>query len=400
MLAIETGPVAANDSKPTWRERRDEDQPLKPWAIEDLIFFFCHYESSAGLKATHIEQLGGGGGSAERNDESAVALLDSGATKRANRIRRALERMGDRDVVVLYRLYGPRNASAEGACFKALAPIADMTPAVDDAREEMALVSGEKRETAVDANFAVSHARRARMLERDFWRAARTIAGLDRRIAEAEEGEGPRRRIEILGDADAFGPVTSGHQKSLDRLARDVKGIHELQAQRDAWQTVLGTALTHFEDAMAGRETSRLGATLSALCSADREITHADAIRAKLAPFPESKETPPEDKRALKAWTAARKVERQAWDGARKAWVAEVVSQAMAIRKVASAAFLLAVRDKGTRDPIPVAPLKFVMMRSEPSSQCAACAADALRKGCANPEAVRHHGAHAIREVQ
>lgn len=201
-----------------------------------------------------------------------VALVDSGSVRRAGVVRSALRQVHPRHLVVLYRVCGPRNGHAEHAVFGDLAPIADLTDAAETLRDHYALRLGVEREADVTATSAA--ALDALLEERAgwFWRAAQEEHDLRAR-AYVSEGRA------LLAETEA-----AERARLLARAERRRK-------EADLRRTEQGLALRAHEAAVRDGARGSLSARLSALASADREISAADALSRRLAEKPSATAT-------------------------------------------------------------------------------------------------------------
>lgn len=238
------------------------DGGLSPAERDELAFFFCRYEEEIGQRSTHGAMLAAWGGTSggEPHDahERMAELVDSRAISRAGRIRAALRMLHHHDVVVLWRLFGPRNLATARPELGDASPLADLTDACERAREELALRSGEAREERVAAALETSGAAIRADAEREFWRCAGRLLRLDERaahhravLARPAATDATRARSgAALGDIE--------HRRVLVTL--------ELRA----W--------------LAGATYDGLPAARCTACaSADRELSAQDALRIRLA---------------------------------------------------------------------------------------------------------------------
>lgn len=304
-----------------WKDRVDAD-PMPYREREALRYFLSQYESDVGLKSCHFEAVsimcGAGGGGPNLVEEHAVRLADRKSTQTANRVRRALRHMiasgQDRDVVVLNKLHGPTAPSRDMSVFGSLAMLVDMTEAVDAVRDELALQEGESRETKVGAELAQTLPEVRDHFAETFWslvgRQLRDVDRLTRSVAQAARGQAVGRRM--------------------------APGIAELQKRVQAWPGVLAGVLERYRRADDYIPQGSLLGRLSAMASADRELTHADALRHAMAPYrgPRGPKGHPHTE-AHAAWQTARDV-----------FVSAAKTDALRLRADATRHYLVALRAK------------------------------------------------------
>ena len=263
-------------------------------------------------------------------EDRMVGLIDAGrrndknrgplerATRVLERLRRMIDKpSGWRHVEVLRRLCGPRRAAADYATLGDVAPIATLTAAVAEARDALALAEGEARDERTAAAWDDNHPRLQRDTERRFWKAAGMPSQLRAR-AEASR-------------AEALVAEAAGKGEARARLEASARWCETRAALLDdELPTTLAGLLYEYEIRAANYEQGRLSARLSAMASADREITAEDALRVRLAP----------------AAPHLPKAARAAHDAARKAFAVEVRRQAERLRIAAAGAYREAAHAK------------------------------------------------------
>jgi hypothetical protein len=121
---------------------------LGPMLRGGLEYYFREYAAQIGQRSTFSAMLAAwsgtlGGGAHNGVEDGMAEMLDRGVVRKGRDIYRALvvmaERGQSRELVVLHRLYGPRNPLAEFPVFGDVAPVIDMTPVVDEYRDALAL---------------------------------------------------------------------------------------------------------------------------------------------------------------------------------------------------------------------------------------------------------------------
>ncbi len=252
---------------------------------EEIREMFMNYESAIGFRSNQgaaVAALEGMRGCFDVWRESDLErAIDSGKVAEASLVRKTLMRMQEtghtRDVVVLWRMLGPRKPSDNGA-LTPFEPIADMVTEVESAREEMALFLGEERQERVSATFGVVDMKAT--LEREFWEIAGDVNDINGRI-EARMASG-----------------RCHHTK------RSAEITNAMQARYEFFYEALGKRLEAFRTA----ESAQLSAELTALASGDHEKTHAEAIRVQLAAYdgPRDDRGNPLKGDQLAAWTSRR----------------------------------------------------------------------------------------------
>lgn len=221
----------------------------------------------------------GGGGGPGAADERLLALAWHGVSRRVRAVREALSRMTTADVVVLYRVLGPRNLHQEALTYGAksplgeLSPLAPLTAAAEEAREEVAAEAGLLLEEGATRHVDELGAVRADELETAFWEAA--AEEVDARARAYVQ----RGRARLLREERAAGGLVE------ERSIRE----HEERAARadrlaEAWRVAQGRALEAFRADAEGAPARRLGATYAALAAGDRATSAEDAVRRALAP--------------------------------------------------------------------------------------------------------------------
>ena len=155
----------------------------------ELHDFWCAFEATIGFRSTFSAMLAAhagvtmGSGPPSGWDPYAEVMDQIGA---GSRTYRALRRLGTDDLVVLYRLFGPRNPRSEHDALGELSPLAVLTDAAEDARDEIVLRESTRRSDAVGARVAVDVVRRRRELEQLFWSEVGALAkAKDERRVEA-----------------------------------------------------------------------------------------------------------------------------------------------------------------------------------------------------------------------
>lgn len=244
----------------------------------ELREFWCGYESAIGFRSTFSAMIAAHQGIALGSGPPAgwdpyAEVIDRLSSGR--RLYRALRRLGTADVVVLWRLYGPRNPQRDVPSLGDLSPLAELTTAAQGAREAIVLRESTRRSDGVGPRTAAALARRREELVEMFWIEVTEI----RRVEE----RAPRVR-------------------SDRRLA-------ELQARVDAGWKLLG----QLNDAIQYDGTIR--AQVGAIEGTDREVTVGDAVRARAKDKAFVDEVKREAgamrERALSAYRAARAAERE-----------------------------------------------------------------------------------------
>jgi hypothetical protein len=294
---------------------------LGPVLRGGLEFFFREYEAAIGQRSTFSAMLaawsGTLGGGAHNGVEDAMAeMLDRGVVHKGREIYRALVVMANRgqdaELVVLHRLYGPRNPLAEFPVFGDVAPIVDMVPAVDAYREQLALEEGERRSDHLALVYDAAAANRWRESVEEEIAYVNTI--LERLDAKIEE----RHAAEVASVAI---------NRSVSDRRRQITA--ELVEKRASWERFLVTL--EIRATRRDIRDSALNARLSALAGADKEITHAAALRQRMVG------QGPSDPQA-----------RAAFQAARRSFVAKARKEAEGLRLNASQAYV-AAREEATR---------------------------------------------------
>lgn len=215
-------------------------------AETELHGFWHWYEADIGFRSTFSAMLAAHAGVALGEGPpmgwdpyaEIVETISDGT-----RIYRALRRMHTADVVVLYRLYGPRRPSDEHEALGELGPLAPLTAAARQAREDIVLARSTPESERVAERVATQQdARRAR-LEEFFWREVGRLTKLEAKL--------PRART----------------------AARQVEIARRIAEVRDILRAVVG----------AYQSDGVVRATIGAIESTDREVTLQDAVRARLA---------------------------------------------------------------------------------------------------------------------
>lgn len=349
--------MAASNTPESYVSRSDREGGAPPAGLSareerDLKFFFCEWESRAGVKSNFGKMVSAAAGAPEgRAGRRAGSEVSSGDTafadhavgyravhadaealtavesivndlwargdrswaSRAREVRAALERLaGTGHDVVLYRLYGPacsetglvasipidpiiRDAvGVKGSGGDELARLADLTEAAERVREEMACDDGLAREATVSETLVESSGELKAKHEALFWEAARVEAKLAAKIAA---------------------------RRGKRRCKAEVTRV--LEARHAAWRDVMKKCLD------AHRYDGLVAAKISALAAADKELSASAALRERLRP-PSS---------------ALHREERERRERERLDLAHEVRKQAEALRVAASVAY------RAARDP-------------------------------------------------
>lgn len=215
-------------------------------AETELHDFWCAYEGEIGFRSTFSAMLAAHAGVALGEGppmgwDPYAEIVDTISS--GTRVYRALRRMQTADVVVLYRLYGPRTPSSEHAALGELAPLAVLTEAARTAREEIVLVRSTPASERVASQVAREQKKRRAGLEEFFWAEAGRIAKLE---AKRPRAKTPARHAELA--------------------RRIAEGREVLRAVLGAYQS----------DGV-------VRATIGAIESTDREVTLQEAVRTRLA---------------------------------------------------------------------------------------------------------------------
>ncbi len=336
----------SDNGKPQFARRAETILP--PQDVLDLRYFFDGWEGEA-LRANGGAESTDGGPTAY--DAGQVRLVDSRGTARANRVRVRLARMmvsgQDAFVVALFRLYGPRAPGTPIADFRDLAPLADLTDAVDHARRELARKVGAERSattlaTATSANRASAadaeamfwtaasevEARRERTISdaaipaaavEAFWIAAGNVLRIDERL-ESDLDQDERERL-LARRESRWATLERRMRAATPTLAGGATAARELAA----WREVMRTAMAVVRD--GGCDADRAAETAS--INADLEVTHADALRMRL------EYRGKRDARGVPDAGAY-----GAWKGARNDFVSRVRGEAERLRVSASRAYV------------------------------------------------------------
>jgi hypothetical protein len=292
-----------------------------PFASELREYFEC-FESAIGFRSTFsvmISALNGlplGGGSGNR--DPLAELMDHPRIAEGNRVSRTISKLWDtgagRHAAVLTILYGSKGSVEWSEAFGALAPLAPMTMAVTEARDQLATREGMRREEIVGRSTTEAQAAVREEIEHEFWATAtrrskaiaehaKLVDRLDALQAQANDGAPlSTRSVTLLGDGD----------KRLAALERQIAGMDDF-----LWRLLC-----------AYRADGVARAKVGALAGADREVTTAAAVRSKLIP-----------PRGMDGDAKA------AWALARAAFVAQVLHEAGALRRAAHEAYKAARRE-------------------------------------------------------
>lgn len=255
----------------------------------------CGFRSGQGAFEASCHGITGGG-AGNTVDEQLATTVDSRNYHDGRRVERALRLMTARGegwaVTVLFLLYGehPVGARDYAAAFADVWPIAHLTDAAEAVRETMALHEGNARDAAIDHAYDETEDQRLAGLETLFWECAGRIA-----------------RCEAI--------LASPRAKPLRRL--------EAEQKLDGWWKTAETTLKAFLG-----DGGRLRARLTAIGSADRELSAMSALRRRLrysGPV-DAKGKPNKDAFA-------------AWEQAKAAWTASVRIEADQLRARASSAY-------------------------------------------------------------
>jgi hypothetical protein len=286
---------------------------LGPMLRGGLEYYFREYAAQIGQRSTFSAMLAAwsgtlGGGAHNGVEDGMAEMLDRGVVRKGRDIYRALVVMAargqSRELVVLHRLYGPRNPLSEFPVFGDVAPVIDMTPVVDEYRDALALEEGERRGDHLALVYDAEAVNKWRVdLEAEMARVNGILDRLDERIEE-------RQAIEH---------ATVAISRTYSDRRRQITA--ELIERRAGWHRFLAD----LED-RAERQDMRdpaLAARLSAMAGADREITHTEALRRRMTG------AGPADPQA-----------RAAFQAARKAFVARARKEAERLRLDASNAYV------------------------------------------------------------
>jgi len=209
----------------------------------------CGFRSGQGAFEASCWGMSGGGLPDQANEQMATVVTsrDYASARGVERALREMDRRGEGlHVTVLYLLYGeaPIGAREYAASFGDVWQIAHLTDAAELAREHYALHEGTDRESTIAAAFDESNDQRRQGLEVLFWECAKRIARLDDML-------------------------TNPRTKPATRL--------EVERRRDGWHRTMATTLHAYEG-----DGGRLRARLTALESADRELSTTSALRRRL----------------------------------------------------------------------------------------------------------------------
>ncbi len=332
------------------------DRDGKGWGIdaENLRKFFCEYDATIGFRSTFSAMLAAhagvqlGAGSQAGWDPYAEIIDRITAGSRVYR-RLRLMAMPVEDhglgqvehVVVLWRLYGPRNGRTERTDFGSGAPgvwaslLASMSETAEDARADLVLRESTIRSESVGSQVGRNRKQFLRDFEELFWQEASTVTRLEAQVADAVDAD-TREARRVRADAAiaslrerAEAATESTRTKlalqldgAIQRRASlaEVEWVDRLQAKErriEAGWKVMGQIV----DAVMYDGTLR--ARLGAIESADREITIDDAIRDRM-------DTPRKSQG---------KAAHQAWKETREAFVTAVRIEANRMRREAHEAY-------------------------------------------------------------
>jgi hypothetical protein len=301
--------------RPTGRSGRSDEYGFGADARE-LQAFFCGYEASVGFGSTYHAMISAWAG--VRHGSGPPASWDPYAAivhkiSEGMSVFRALKLLDEgghtEDVVVLFKLYGPRSPH-ERVEFGDLAPLAIYTQAAADARDQIAARLGTVREEGLGDRVERDHATVRRELERDFWREAGRIARLLEQHGKWVD------RLDALQSRENAGAELG--PRCVGWLADGHRRLAELEARIRASEQLQGQILDAY------LYDGRLRARLGALAGADREVTVEDAIRARL------------DQPARAASCADAKA---AWKAAKRAFIDQVRTEAGKLRRRAHAQY-------------------------------------------------------------
>lgn len=319
---------------------------------KELKRFFLEYEATVGFSSTFSAMLAAeagvsfGSGAPTNWDPYAKIVHKISEGKRTYRTLKRMDESGDRaSVVVLYRLYGPRNGSTERADFgkDAVAEYATLlvayTDAAEAAREDLVLRESSVREEQTASRVAKSRRNAADELEEMFWSEAALAQKLRFELAELRQRDDLDRsdRLRAIDDElavtlAATGPLASrGARRRLNSHAR------RLRLERDRLSVAPERETRITERLAAGRQLMKqvidalgydgtLRARLGTIESTDREITVEDAVRAVMD---------------ASTWELHAET-LQAWKEARLMFVTDVRIEANEMRRRAHEAFRVA----------------------------------------------------------
>lgn len=138
----------------------------------ELHDFWCAYEAAIGFRSTFSAMLAAhqgvslGAGPPGGWDPYAenIDRISNGS-----RTYRALRRLETGDLVVLYRLYGPRNPSNDHAALGDLSPLAALSDAAHEERDALVLRESTRRSDVAGERVEADVRRRREELEEMFW---------------------------------------------------------------------------------------------------------------------------------------------------------------------------------------------------------------------------------------
>lgn len=280
------------------------------WGVDadELRRFFLEYEATIGFSSTFSAMLAAeagvafGSGSPTSWDRYAKIVHELTKAKATYRTLRHMDENGERgSVVVLFRLYGPRNGNTERTDFgkDAVAEIASLlamyTTAASDARDQLVYTESTLREERTAALVGRTQAQMCEELDELFWREVTLAQKLELELAELRavnaDGRAARRAelsCAIEETLAAIGPLASRSARrrlevsarrlvrERDRLAVAPGREQQIVDRLAAGRTLMGQII----DATSYDGTLR--ARLGAIESTDREITVEDAIRLML----------------------------------------------------------------------------------------------------------------------
>lgn len=311
---------------------------LRPSDVTALRLAFAEAECAAGLRSTfsamvrHEAGLGFQEVHAEQNAgaERIIDFIASGDAKRLRRTRQILMAMiaaGDGWAVnALHLLHGPRPPGRREE-FGELAALAPFTPTVQAIRAEMAADESATKGPATRARATEAMATLRERAKAVLTDAQQVLAAADETLAAT--------RVAV-DEAQAVAQAATGEKadRAWRRVTTAARKAERAIRDRDRVAAEVGAAATAHA-ATEDRQAERFAiqrAFETAAAAPGRTVTHLDVFRERLAPYG----GPVDDKgKADKAALAAHEAHR-------RAFIASVKLECMAIRARAIAAYLAA----------------------------------------------------------
>lgn len=328
------------------------------WGVdaEELRRFFLEYEATIGFSSTFSAMLAAeagvalGSGVPSGWDPYAKIVHKLTEAKATYRQLRRMDENGERgSVVVLYRLYGPRNGNTERTDFgkDAVAEIASLlaayTDAASDARDQLVYSESTQREERTARLVARSQNQMCEELGVLFWREVTIAQKLEAELSELRRGGAAERAARVTEiDRDLLDAALAlSDAKSRTARGRLESTVRRLTRERDRLVVAPEREQQILDRLAAGRilmgqiieATSydgTLRARLGAIESTDREITVEDAIRLML-----------DGPTKGRSWDGT-----TSWKDARAAFITAVRIEANQMRRRAHEAFR-AAKDAG-----------------------------------------------------